>query len=315
VKEVKSFKVGNVLLEYLIDKEKVYIFNPSNDRMVEGDQQTLTFLMNYHENGWKVPKVDDFLYGKKRKNWLHFKILQLELKGSWINKLLYWGHHIVFKSFFYLMIAFFFLTIPFVMKKAYLYYVSGSYQFEWYHIIYLITAQFIIILLHEFGHYYTYRKYVKIDVIRFGILIRYFFILLFFTNVNYMRTLTRKQRFYILISGILVQLFAGGILSLAYFISGHYHFLYLYMVNVIIVSINILPFLKLDGYWVINLLIRSDDYMRSFQNYLLKKERIRFIELLFAGFNLFIITSVIITGTLLVYSKMKELTLWLEKMY
>lgn len=315
MKEVKGLKIGNVHLEYLENDDDVYFYNPANQRMVHGNRETLTFLKNYHQTNEKVKEVDHFLYGKKKLNPLHLKILQFEMKSQWMDKLVSISQQKQFKYFFITIILIFFIMIPFVFEKAYLYYVTGAYQFKWYHLLYIFLAQILIVQLHEFGHYLTYRKYVRTKTARFGVMIRYFFIPLFYTNVNYMRTLQKKQRIRILLSGVITQLFTGGILSIAYILTENNLILYLYMVNILIIVLNIIPFLRMDGYWLINLFIDSDDYMNSFTQFIFKRKQIQFLELLFAIVNIVLILFVIIIGTVFAYSEMKEIGNWIRNMF
>ena len=62
-------------------------------------------------------------------------------------------------------------------------------------------------------------------------------------------------------------MFLGSLLSIIYFLSNSNIFLYIYTINCIIIFINLMPFLKLDGYWVINLVIDSEDYMKKFKSF------------------------------------------------
>ena len=60
-------------------------------------------------------------------------------------------------------------------EKGYTIFNSGAMNFNVYHLIYIYVAQLFIVSFHEFSHYYTYRKYIRSDKMRFGIIIRYFF--------------------------------------------------------------------------------------------------------------------------------------------
>ena len=76
---------------------------------------------------------------------------------------------------------------------------------------------------------------------RFGIIIRYFFLLLFFTNVNYMRTLD-KRKIAIMLSGVMGQMILGSLLAIMYLLSSSDVILYIYITNCIIIFTNMMPF-------------------------------------------------------------------------
>lgn len=206
MKEVNNLNVCNVNLEYHID-DYVYIYNPKNERMIQADQNTLEYLRSYNtETSEKVEGLERFLHGKKKYNLLNFKLLKLSISTKGFETLYKIENIKIFKYLFVCLLLFFAITFPVVVKKGYTIFNSGAMNFNVYHLIYIYVAQLFIVSFHEFSHYYTYRKYIRSDKMRFGIIIRYFFLLLFFTNVNYMRTLDKRKKIAIMLSGVMGQM-------------------------------------------------------------------------------------------------------------
>ena len=56
--------------------------------------------------------------------------------------------------------------------------------------------------------------------------------------------------------------------------------------------------MRLDGYWLINELINSKDYMKSFYSFVGKKEKIRPIELILSVINILLILLILTGGTM-----------------
>jgi putative peptide zinc metalloprotease protein len=301
LKKVQILNCCNVEIEYF-ESDDIYLFNPKNDKMIKADPPTFEFIKNYdsHDPEQKVPGLENFLFGKKKINWMHFKIIRFEIPSQVFNKVNALEKYTFFKIFFITSVLFFLLSMPFIISRAVSAYQSGTHSFSFTHLIYIYLAQLIIIMLHEFGHYYSYNKYIGTTKMRFGVLVRYLFLLLFYNNVNFMRTLEKREKLWITISGVLTQLFAGGILAAIYLMSFNNIILYIYAVNILIAATNLLPFLRLDGYWALNLLISSEDYMREFKNWIFKRKRIRKIEFVLGVLNLLLIIGVLSSGLYIV---------------
>ncbi|HHK5563806.1 peptidase M50 [Bacillus thuringiensis] len=301
MKEVHYLNICNVNLEYCID-DYVYIYNPKNERMLQADQNTLDYLISYNvETSEKVEGLEKFLFGNKKCLISNFKLLTLSVSTKGFETLYKMENIRFLKYLFLCLLIIFGTTLPFVIREAYTFYNSDSIKFNVYHLLYIYMAQLFIILFHEFSHYYTYRKYINSNNMRFGITIRYFFVVLFFTNVNYMRTLESRQKISIMLSGIVGQMILGSLLSLIYFLSNSDVILYIYLINLIIICINVMPFLKLDGYWIINLIIGSEDYMEKFKKFILNRQKIKSSELLLGLVNFILITIVILSGVCWVF--------------
>ncbi|PGS43290.1 peptidase M50 [Bacillus cereus] len=306
MKEVNNLNVCNVNLEYHID-DYVYIYNPKNERMIQADQNTLEYLRSYNtETSEKVEGLERFLHGKKKYNLLNFKLLKLSVSTKGFETLYKIENMKIFKYLLVCLLLFFAITFPVVVKKGYTIFNSGAMNFNVYHLIYIYVAQLFIVSFHEFSHYYTYRKYIRSDKMRFGIIIRYFFLLLFFTNVNYMRTLDKRKKIEIMLSGVMGQMILGSLLAIMYLLSSSDVILYIYITNCIIIFTNMMPFLKLDGYWIINQMIGSEDYMNSFKQFIFKRQKIKSSELLLGLVNCILIATVILSGVYWVFDVVRR---------
>ncbi|MBE7129462.1 peptidase M50, partial [Bacillus mycoides] len=253
------------------------------------------------ETSEKVEGLERFLFGNKKPTLLNFRLRTFSVSTKGFETLYKIENIKVFKCLFLCLFIFFAITFPAVVKKGCTFFNSNATNFNIYHLIYIYVAQLFIISFHEFSHYYTYRKYIKSDKMRFGIIIRYFFLLLFFTNVNYMRTLDKRKKIAIMLSGVMGQMILGSLLAIMYLFSSSDVILYIYIANCIIILTNMMPFLKLDGYWVINLMIGSEDYMKSFKKFIFKRQKIKSSELLLGLVNCILIATVISSGVYWVF--------------
>ena len=67
-----------------------------------------------------------------------------------------------------------------------------------------------------------------------------------------------------------------------------------------------MPFLKLDGYWIINQMIGSEDYMNSFKQFIFKRQKIKSSELLLGLVNCILIATVILSGVYWVFDVVRR---------
>ena len=102
-----------------------------------------------------------------------------------------------------------------------------------------------------------------------------------------------------MLSGVMGQMILGSLLAIMYLLSSSDVILYIYITNCIIIFTNMMPFLKLDGYWIINQMIGSEDYMNSFKQFIFKRQKIKSSELLLGLVNCILIATVIFKWCLL----------------
>ncbi|MGH2037518.1 hypothetical protein [Enterococcus faecalis] len=163
----------------------------------------------------------------------------------------------------------------------------------------MYVGQLIITMIHELGHYYYYQKYISSNQFRFGFLLRYFFLFMFYTNVNFIEQLSKKKQLKIMIGGIQIQMMISGILCLIMLVNSSRILILLFFLNSFNILINLLPFIKTGGYWIVNLLIDSQDYMSSFKSWIKKEKKdIRLVEILLSLANIVIIFFIILMGAI-----------------
>lgn len=120
-------------------------------------------------------------------------------------------------------------------------------------------------MLHEIGHAISCNKNGG-KVSAMGIML-FFLIPCFFCDVSdiYMFK-NRKKSFGVAVSGILVNYTMGTIACIAYFLLeslGMYMpiLMFYYFANIGFVIFNLIPFVKLDGYWIVAALLGVDNLM------------------------------------------------------
>ncbi|NRG16047.1 hypothetical protein HRF59_20635, partial [Bacillus velezensis] len=110
----KRFFAGKHELEYCVDNENYYIFNPKNERMLQANEATLQYLQTYSETTEKVKEIENFLRGKRRNSFNSFKFLNLKIHIKDNNILFRLSGNKYVQTLFWLCIITFFLTQPFI---------------------------------------------------------------------------------------------------------------------------------------------------------------------------------------------------------
>lgn len=119
--------------------------------------------------------------------------------------------------------------------------------------------------LHEFAHAVTCVKYGG-AVTTMGILL-FYLIPCFYCDVSSVYTIkNRKKRAIVGISGILINLFVGNLvlilaITLSYFNIIQITLYYLGLSLILLGIYNLIPFVKLDGYWILSALTGIDNLM------------------------------------------------------
>ncbi|TFJ44234.1 hypothetical protein CKN80_07825 [Carnobacterium divergens] len=296
---IRQLKVENVLFEYITEDRSIYIFNTNNDRMVKTTDEMIEYLEDYQiADETNDPAVDKFIFDKRKKRPFELKFARVSVEKRFFSKIFRLFDTLYFRLFMGIAALVGFVLLPLFLADGATSYMNNSLHLDWKGAVMIYLGQLIITTFHELGHYYYYQKYINSEKFRFGILLRYFFLFLFYTNVNFIDRLPKKQQIKILFAGVQVQASVNGVLLFIMLFVQSPFLLSLFFINLINIIINLVPFLKTDGYWVVNLMIGSDDYMRSFKNWITrKKTTIKFSELLFSTINIICIAYILFSGS------------------
>lgn len=296
---IRQLKVENVLFEYITEDRNIYIFNTNNDRMVKTTDEMIGYLEDYQiADETNDSAVDKFIFDKRKKRPFELKLARFSVENRHFSKIFRLFDTLYFRLFMGITALAGFVLLPLFIADGATSYMDNSLHLDWKGAVMIYLSQLIITAFHELGHYYYYQKYINSEKFRFGILLRYLFLFLFYTNVNFIDRLPKKQQIKILLAGVQVQASINGMLLFSMLVVQSPFLLSLFFINLINIIINLVPFLKTDGYWVMNLMIGSDDYMRSFKNWITrKKETIKFSELFFSIINILCIVYILLSGT------------------
>jgi putative peptide zinc metalloprotease protein len=126
----------------------------------------------------------------------------------------------------------------------------------------MFMVLFLVFLFHEIGHSILAKLY-EINSGKIGIGL-YFIFPVFYININEIWRLKKDKRVIINLGGIYFQLLVGLILIILYFLTYSPVIVSLISVNIGVVIMNINPFLKFDGYWVLSDFINDNQlYIKS----------------------------------------------------
>lgn len=181
--------------------------------------------------------------------------------------------------------------------------------------------ELILLLLHECGHA-CLCKYYSGRVRKAGLML-FFLQPVMYVDVTETYLLSQKERNHVLLGGIysqiLVALLTIQILEVLYVKSGILSSTLLMMLisNISTIILNIFPFIKLDGYWILANYVRIDNLMEKSLKYLLgilKKQnyeneftnREKKVLLFFgigAGVTIILIWTILIVSLFIILSK------------
>lgn len=167
-------------------------------------------------------------------------------------------------------------------------------------IIYTSALYFVTIIFHEFGHVAACRRFTgKNGGIGFGIYILY---PVFYSNISAVWHSTKQQKIIANLAGIYMQLW----FVLAFYLLGSYtgngFFVAFSKVMVFMCFIQIIPFIRSDGYWLLsdltgvaNLLEKSgkkvNDFMKNPIAFFTTKDYVHYYLFAYGIFNLFFVVS------------------------
>lgn len=283
IKTIKILGKDIELCPYLETKSLIY--NPQNNRLILTTPETIQNLKNL-KTETAQSKVKEFVFSKYKRGELYdFHFLRLKFKMKSFKPLLKFLYYITspIVSTVFLILNLFILFSPKIIYENSISNLNSQISHEIsYNFIPLLIGTIIILIIHELSHFAVYSHYLKPIYFSCGLSIRYFSLLLFFTDVPFIRTLSIKERRRITLAGIESQLFVSVILfCISYFIHSSLFFI-LYLQNIGLIVINLMPFLRLDGYWLVNSFLGTDDYMKDFFK-MVKHQRVVDWKVLFLG--------------------------------
>lgn len=304
--KVSNLFCNNKLIEITpYTNGRYYIYNTYNNRTIIGDAAVIEYLYNNPEID-SYSELYDFITNKKKKNILDFKFFDISLESEKLRKI---SGFTKFSNNVFVVLFSLFITI---------YYIFGIISFdtiyeETFHLnekflhnnlillmILLICAELLITFLHELSHFYYYQLYFKNKYVKLGVSLRYFSLFLFSTSVPFMDLMDKKKKLQLISAGIKTQITLSGILTVFLLIFNDFEYLsilhIIYLSNIFLILINIIPFLRLDGFWYISCYLNVNNYMNEYKNIFLKKSSPN-IGILFIGtLNILIILGCIFSA-------------------
>lgn len=295
---IKTLDVNGIDLEYLHKDDDVYILNNKNKRYIVADLATLDFLKSYNIYSEKNMDLEDYLY-KKKINILDMKILNCKVKSLLLNKIVTLLN-IFFNNITFMISIFSLVFIPKIITDIQK---INFLEIDIQNIAIIYLVQFLIICLHELGHYQEYAKECKREYGYFGVGLRYFCLVLFYIDVSFLNTLNKSQKIKIILSGIRNQFILNFMFTIIYIVTNNEILLGIICMNWIIMITNALPFMKLDGFWFINTLLNTENYMDDFFRAIKNKRKVKSIIVILGVLNITIIITIFFTTLYGVISK------------
>jgi putative peptide zinc metalloprotease protein len=118
------------------------------------------------------------------------------------------------------------------------------------HWLYFALSSGIILFIHEFGHATACKKLgADPGAIGFGF---YLLTPVMFADVSDIWKLKIKERIYVNLSGLYFEILVGCIFVMLFYLTAAMPFLILSLIIMVNFVINLNPFLRYDGYWVLS---------------------------------------------------------------
>lgn len=278
-------------IQYVIKNNRHWLYNLKNDRLIVSNNSFEEYLPNIYEKS--NPLNGFYSYKNHKFSIFYLQLIRIVVKVQYINfiyrvMLFLLNKYLIFILLLFNICAFFLLNINIEYSLSHL----SVYEML---MVYAMTT-LIILPLHEYAHFSVYYKYFKVKKIVFGFSLRYLSMPVFFIKVPFYKVLERKKQNELILAGIKFQIVAWFLLTILYAIFPTIFIASLLVINVGIIMTNLLPFLKLDGYWYFSNILKVEDYMVYFRKMFSKGVEFKINVFLFGIINmLFIITSFILT--------------------
>jgi len=126
----------------------------------------------------------------------------------------------------------------------------------------IFSAILVILIFHEIGHSIAAKSF-NIDVNEIGFGLYYIFPVLY-VDLNQSWKLKKKKRIIINLSGIYIQLMIGVLLVfISYLLNDNKVIVSIFKINFYIILLNLNPFFKFDGYWVLSDWLEENNLMKK----------------------------------------------------
>lgn len=269
-------------IQYSVYRDERWVYNVRNDRMIVSKQPLENYLGEMDDSA--NPLYDFYHSPYKRGTFTNFHLLRMIVNSSKID---FFHKLVLFLINRYSMLVMLALSILYLLRfSEQLQYSVEQFSLSQFSVgelgmIYL-TAVGIVLPLHEYAHFSVYYKYWKPPKVTFGFSIRYFSMPVFFIKVPFYRLLSDKKQNELILAGIKCQVAIWFFLSVLHMVNPSHFVSGLLIVNLGLIVTNLLPFLKLDGYWYLSNFLKVDDYMIYFKNMFSSKATFR-IDILILG--------------------------------
>ncbi|WP_169741035.1 hypothetical protein [Carnobacterium gallinarum] len=156
-------------------------------------------------------------------------------------------------------------------------------------IFFSLFSQLFISMIHEISHLYVYQSEINMKTVNIGFSLRYLFIPLFFITVPFMNFFNKNKKLYLMSAGIKSQIVLLGIGCFLSILNNNVYLYVFNLVNINLLIVNSIPFLKMDGYWMISTILSTDDYMKEYFSFFKNKKKVSNKILIIGTINLVLI--------------------------
>lgn len=297
ISNIKSIKEYNSKLN-----DKYYVVVLLNDDYIKINAKLYyminAIIKNNKINSWENVKeniADELIYNDIIKYFIDNNLIipkkhilskikdNIKLKGFSIEIYLFSSQvlnfllkkiNLLFQRKFYLFTLFINIIIFIKLYNNYIYI-----NFLGYERILILLGIVGIMIMHELGHLVACNKY-EVNTGRIGIGL-YIFIPRVFVKIIDISRQSKVAKISIDFGGVYFQMIYNIILFILYYILNINIFLYLIAINTIFIFINILPFLKLDGFWIVTDFFEIKNiHYRFVKSYIESKNEKKYLKIL-----------------------------------
>lgn len=278
-------------IQYVIKKNKHWLYNIKNDRMIVSDSSFDKYLSKIYEED---NPLNNFYTSKNHRfSLFYLQLIRIVVKVEYIDSL--YKIMLLLLNKYLIAVLLLFNTLALFLLNFKIEYSISHTSVHGMLIVYAITT-LAILPLHEYAHFSVYYKYFKANKIAFGFSLRYLSMPVFFIKVPFYKVLDKKKQNELILAGIKFQIVIWFLLTILYIIFPTILVTNLLVINIGIIVTNLLPFLKLDGYWYFSNILNVEDYMVYFRKMLSKDVEMKNNVFIFGMLNIIlIIVSFIMT--------------------